>query len=197
MTERKVNPNDVVVYRKKNPCLSGSEIGRHFGITRQRTNQILKGKGVQTTSTKWGKGTTCPDCGKAKGYSSVTCNKCSRKRHQIPVACSLPGCDKVFMRNQSQVLYCIEKRGQEKFFCSKKHKGQYLGENYGFAKHPENMSRSGGTPKVDQENIIDLFKAGYKQIEISDLTGVKYPTVHYTLFKSELGKKENFPKVKG
>lgn len=196
MAERKVNPNLVVKYRKKNSCLSGAEIGRHFGITRQRTNQILKSKGVQTTSTKWRKSTTCPDCGKKKAYYSVACKSCSKKRHQVPVACALPGCGKVFMLNQSRVLYCIEKRGQEKFFCSNNHKGQYLGENYGFSKYPENMSRVGGKPKVDQGNIIALFKAGYKQIEISDLTGVKYPTVHYTLFKSELGKTENFPKVK-
>jgi uncharacterized C2H2 Zn-finger protein len=193
MSERKVNPNEVIKYREENPCLSGSEIGKHFRISRQRTNIILKEAGMQTTSTKWGKGTICPDCGNKKGRGSVTCRECYGNRHMVPIVCDQ--CGKVFTRSKSQVLYHTVKNHQ-KTFCSRKHLGQYVGANYGFTKHPENVSRSGSRPKVNQENIIDLFKAGYKQVEISDLTGIKYPTIHYTLFKSELGKKENFPKVR-
>ena len=194
MSERKVNPNEVIKYRKKNPCFSGTEIGRHFGISSQRTNIILKGAGVKTTSTKWGKSTICPVCKEKKAWGSSICGKCYKDAHNVPLICDQ--CGKIFIRQQSKVLTAV-KNGQTKVFCNNKHKGQYLGETHGFRIHPENRSKFGGnTPKVDQANIIDLFKAGYKQIEISDLTGDKYATVHYTLFKSELGKKENFPKVR-
>lgn len=195
MAERKVNPNEVIKYREKNPCVSGAAIGRHFGISSQRTNIILKSAGVKTTSTRWGKSAICPVCKEKKAWGSSICGKCYKDAHNVPLICDQ--CGKTFVRHQSQVLTAI-KNGQTKFFCNNKHKGQYLGENHGFSKHPENISKFGGrAPEVDQENIIDLYKSGYKQVEICALTGAKYPTVHYTLFGSELGKKENFKKVRG
>ena len=69
-------------------------------------------------------------------------------------------------------------------FCSHKCLGGFMGNNYGFKVHPENIEHHGRKRKWDYDEIYKLRDTtGWGAIKISRLLGIPYPTVYVILQK--------------
>lgn len=77
----------------------------------------------------------CADCGKPISLKNKTvyCQKCYTPHTYIELAC--PVCERLFKRRASEVIWYINKVGQEHFFCSGRCKGKWLGVHYGKGRH--------------------------------------------------------------
>ena len=79
----------------------------------------------------------CLNCGNQLSHNGLYCSdECLRQFTKIPVVCS--ECGQIFHRSQYKIKSGINKYNQKLFFCSKKCQGRYLGQEYGFKRHPEN-----------------------------------------------------------
>lgn len=129
---------EIILYRKKNPCLDMQAIADHFTklyskpISRERIRQILSRAGERTTSIKYRSGRTCSRCGKPKTPTSSYCRDCFYDLHRVTLICANPLCGTLFEKYQSYVLRGIRKHDQELFFCSKHCQGMWLAINYGW-----------------------------------------------------------------
>ena len=125
----------IVEYRKLHPCVNMNEIGRHFGLCRERIRQILVREGVRTTSTKRDR-CVCPSCGGRKQPKSKTCRACTSESFRATgskftaVACT--GCGELFLMNTSFLVYATSKRGYKHFFHNRACMSHWVGINYGF-----------------------------------------------------------------
>jgi len=127
----------IVDTRLRNPCATLEQIGRKYSVSSERIRQVLK---KNNTPTKAAKSTEykCNNCGKIfKGTIGTPRLFCSRKcwseYHHVTLICQY--CGQPFKRRISRSL-----KGQF-IFCSRECMGKYVGRNYGFVAHPENIRR--------------------------------------------------------
>jgi len=175
---QKCKPEDVINYRRKHKCFSGAKVGRKFGISRERTRQILKKAGVDTKASNWGdkRKVTCPECGGKKNEGSILCESCRTTRHRdayIDVACT--ECETLFKILASKVIRMINKYDQQAFLCSNPCKTAWVSRNYGF---PKGVYQGNHQPrKWDWEGVLGLYKT-HSATEVEKLSGVPASTVY-------------------
>lgn len=115
-------------FRQSNPCLSMAQVGRHFGVSRERVRQDCNRLGIDTVRPGL-KACICPECKGPKAHGSKLCENCYHEQHWVTLICYC-GCEQTFSRIQSDFLRSIRKN-QETFFKDRIHFGRWLGTNYG------------------------------------------------------------------
>jgi hypothetical protein len=182
----------VVELRKRNPCLSSSDIGRIVGVSRQWVNDLLRESGLPTTRPEyWKKERHCLVCDKRltsdqkKFCSQKHAGEYFREHSLVTLVCT--DCGNTFTRKISCILD-YDSRSQNRntpgksrtgLFCNKKCYGHWLGTHH----H--------STHKYDWEDILRMAKEGksYREICRKHTIPSRYlKTLLYRLRKSE---KEN------
>lgn len=120
----------------------------------------------------------CVKCGKliSSRDKSGLCPDCFRATKKIQVSCS--ECGKLSLRSAALVIWDINHRGQQFFFCDRHCLGRHAGKHYGFATHPENISTAGKIRKWDWDMVWQKhLKTGYGGPKLSRLLGIPQPTI--------------------
>lgn len=107
----------------------------------------------------------CADCGKPISLINKTgyCQKCLTSHKYIDVACST--CGGLFKRRASEVIWNINKKGQQYFFCNRRCKSKWLGKTYGFGRYPKNAGRRSKAPDFSPRFGLGLDFNGKKYME--------------------------------
>ena len=124
----------IAEFKKKNPCVTLAEIGKHYGISAERVRQIIKkatGKGCgQMTKPR----PLCLNCGlPCKQLTHIYCSrKCYNEARLVTMECYT--CGKLFTRRQSQVMRTATspEYKTKRYYCSKKCSGVQFGLEYGW-----------------------------------------------------------------
>lgn len=174
--------DEVVEYRKKNPCLTLQQVGDHFSRSRERIRQILFENGERTTNIRYGKTVViCPNCGGRKSRNGKFCQQCDRQNRKIPISC--PICGNIFMRSQADTLFRITRQNRQHFFCSEKCNGSYSGRHYGFGAHPGTINRK---QKWDYTKVYELRDAtNWGCQKLSQALGIPSSTIGVILKNRE------------
>lgn len=109
---------------------------------------------------------------------------CSRLCHynyvRVDVCCDQ--CSDLFRIRKRFLIHRLNKKSQQRFFCSQSCKGQYAGQHYGFRVHPENAGRL--KPKWDYKKIWHLRReTNWGAIKISRALGISEHTISVILKK--------------
>ena len=115
----------LIEYARTHPCTPRAQIAAHYGVSRQRVEQILGRAGVATKYRPQRVSFACMECGKvnsAPPYAAALhgkklpfCNRQCRYNYTHPqVACAW--CGKLFRRGQSQLKF---DRGYRSLHCSR------------------------------------------------------------------------------
>jgi transcriptional regulator with XRE-family HTH domain len=91
----------VIELRSANLSMTGSEIAKKVGISRQRVFQILQQEGLPTGHPIKKLQYQCPVCGNISPRK-FCCNECKKKWHQVPIVCTR--CGKLFLRKLTRVI---------------------------------------------------------------------------------------------
>lgn len=186
-------------------------IGNRVGVTRERVRQILK-KHYGTTkipgliyrdrlskllgcSADWLAGLEKQGglnpihIGKHYLYdrdeaekAMLAVQKERQKEYWITLVC--PECGKVFERERRYIIYRTRK-GQKHWFCSRQCLGKFVGRNYGFTAHPENVPKGAERQrKWDYEQVYKLREQmGWSSVRIGKTLGIPEGTVYMILRK--------------
>ena len=78
----------IIHLRKRKPLLTGSEIGRTIGVSRQYVSRILKEEGLHNIQPKYNK--ICEICGKRTPRGQMLCptGECRDKYYNIEIFCA-------------------------------------------------------------------------------------------------------------
>ena len=110
--------NKIVRLRKQQPLLTGSEIIRKIGISRQYVSKILKQEGLHNTQPTYkNKVVTCKVCGRStpKGQQLCPTGDCKDKYYNIGVTCSF--CKVSFVLKRGHIVQRYN-RGLKHIYCS-------------------------------------------------------------------------------
>lgn len=120
--------NTIIEIRDHMPSISGAEIGRYIGVSREYVRQVLKGAGRPTNALANKK--PCPQCGKPipKGNHKYCCQECRHNVTLVPVICD--SCGKLIWVSGKKKIRFEEKYGQKHHFCNNTCKGRYVGTHY-------------------------------------------------------------------
>ena len=124
----------IAEFKKKNPCVTLAEIGKHYGISAERVRQIIKkatGKGCgQMTKPR----PLCLNCGlPCKQLAHIYCSrKCYNEARLVTMECYT--CGKLFTRRQSQVIRAATnpRYTTKRYYCSTHCSGVQLGREHGW-----------------------------------------------------------------
>ena len=89
----------ILALRRQNPQLTGADIGRLVGVSRERVRQVLQEEQLVTR-----KSYKCTQCGKyfVEGYNYELCSsECRRAKYYSPIKCVT--CGTMFWRLKSVV----------------------------------------------------------------------------------------------
>lgn len=177
---------NIIRARRNNPCATLNEIGAKYGVTRERVRQVLSRAGKVTSA--YHQTYLCIQCGKDMGTEEkLFCNKqCRYDYGHIKIACSY--CGKFQEYSIKWLIWQIEhgRRSPDLFFCSQYCHGKWLGENHGFAIHPENMECS-HERKWDYSKVYELRdETSWGANRISQTLGIPIPTINTILRKRGL-----------
>lgn len=153
----------LALVRDKYPCYSLQKIGDEFGITRERTRQILKNESRPTASNSReinAKKKECPRCGKEKKKHSLYCRECFYFMHHVTLTCSW--CGILYEDYQSQVMHKINVHKQNNFFCGKKCSGAWAGKHFGF----QPKYTPGEAKQKRKEKNIKYIKSHKEEIKV-------------------------------
>ena len=135
-------------------------------------------------------GKICLHCSKPLRHTKNThfCSYiCQRAYTQIELICDW--CGKSFKRRATLVVKNLSKDGYQHIFCSRKCMGNYAGNHYGFAVHPENARAGGDHRKWDWIKVLALKEEnGWGGIRISRALGIPLGTVSRILRKGKIPK---------
>ena len=124
----------IIEIRKRNPCMSSTDIAKILHISRERVRQILSKEGLSTRSIRYKLVRTCPQCGDSKHPDRKLCSECREKNRldkYIQVSCT--NCGTLYSKSISRLI-TETNRGYQHFFCGTKCFGAWAGNTYGFAK---------------------------------------------------------------
>jgi len=151
--------------RRANICISGADIARRVGVTRQRAAQILKGENSRLIVAQY-----CMTCGtelvgKKKARHQQFCSrKCYIDHHNVSVVCS--GCGKVFQIMVGALIAKNRNRKVEGIYCSKRCWGRYFGTRYG-------SNRNAEVYQTRTVAIRWLRRLNFTAREITSITGLR------------------------
>ncbi len=124
----------IVAFKEAHPCITLAEIGRHYGLTRERVRQIIK----KETGISYGQITKprplCLNCGqscKKLGYTYCS-TACHNEARRVTLECYT--CGKLFTRRQSHVMRTATSPAYKtkRYYCSKHCSGVQLGREHGW-----------------------------------------------------------------
>lgn len=119
---------DVLELTIRNPYMTGVEVGRLVGISRERVRQLRNEMGLPTRAVA--RSSYCPHCGNPfpAWKQQMFCSRlCRRNSTLIPVPCE--ACGKINFYNRKRVT-CLQSKGkQQHFWCDYKCRGVSLGKN--------------------------------------------------------------------
>lgn len=195
----------------RNQGLTLQAIGNRIGVTRERVRQILE---EHYGTTKISGLIPRSQLGKLLGSSGTQLARLERQgvldpihigrrylydRDEVEQAALLiiqirqatwirficPECGKVFERERSCVTYRTTRKGQEHWFCSRQCLGKFVGRNYGFTAHPENVPKGAEhRRKWDYEQVYKLREQmGWSGVRIGKTLGIPKGTVYMILGK--------------
>lgn len=178
------------------------ELAVMFGLSRERIRQIrqelhleayIKAR-IDTQNIPH----LCKECGKLVSknpngsYNRYCSRECRfiRRRTTIELVCH--ECGKKFTLDKSQYNNTMKIRRLPYRFCSKKCFGKYMGNNYGFAAHPENarprkydydavakLTNDGFTPRQISERLSIPINRLYTLRSILKLSKIRHPSHKY------------------
>jgi len=126
---------DLVSFKKRNPCYNLSHIGDKFGLTKERVRQILSSEGIDTTLYNPKK--MCRQCGDRKEEGQrLYCKKCADDRKYISVRC--PQCHRLFRREAYYVIYY----NPDHMFCTRNCQSLFVKNSHHkrlFKHHPRSI----------------------------------------------------------
>jgi len=148
--------------RRIDPYLTGGQIARLVGRSREYVRKTLRKAGLRTTSISYGqvKGSLkCQNCGKQLAYGSkrLLCRSCYLKElrqvHAVRLTCAT--CGNVFSRRRSKVIG--NRTGL--FFCRVDCRNQSF----------DLLARAKQKKEVEQDRINQLLKAGINRETIKEV----------------------------
>ena len=98
----------------------------------------------------------------------------------VPVECAY--CGKLTYRRKNELLYRIDKRGYQRFFCNRVCFGRYAARHYGFIAHPENIPK-GRKASHNWKDVWAWRCLGVPVRKIAKEYGYKASTTHVSLTK--------------
>ncbi len=128
----------------------------------------------------------CKGCGtEIRGLRKYCSEKCRRsyydRLYKVELVCA--NCEKPFLRGGSAVRGRLapshsKRNRSNRYFCSRRCQGEYIGKNYGFAAHPENRTRNFVSKYVVyRTEIIERLANGEKLHKIAKDIGYKSDNV--------------------
>ena len=108
----------IVRLRKQKPLLTGSEIGRIIGVSRQYVSAILSQEGLHNKQPTYKKTiVSCKICGKAtpRGQQLCPIGECRDKYYKVDVTCTF--CKYPFKMKRGHVTQRY-RRGWKHIYCS-------------------------------------------------------------------------------
>lgn len=125
----------------------------------------------------------CKSCGAVTLPNWDFCSpECERQYRTLRVICD--NCGQLFPRRDKVVIQRLGKMGYQHQFCSKRCLGQYAGNHWGFAAHPENTGRR--NKKWDYSQIYTMKdEMGWGASRISRALGIPKGTVSVILSRRE------------
>ena len=147
--------------RLNNPCATLEELGKKLGVSRERVRQVLKeSKVVNVKAYHEKKLVYCLNCGTETDNQQFCSRDCWKKYKTIEVACSQ--CHGLFTIGQADLIARTKRHSISQIFCSYKCNGQWAGTNYGFAAHPENVTKN-----IEKRNATQANKTPEERSEIA------------------------------
>jgi hypothetical protein len=118
----------ILDFRKKNPCLPLRVIGDHYGISKQRIDQIIRRNNLKIEKPK----RYCAQCNSVlpSRLSKYCSRECLSDSRRIAVQCE--ECGKIFFRRTVEVVRRIGEKGYSHIHCSYKCHGTWAGRTVGF-----------------------------------------------------------------
>ena len=182
--------------RLAKPCATVRQIATKVGISRQRAYKILASEHlpIQRRKPQY----ICNNCGKTfateGGIPRLFCSiDCRTKYHLATVECD--SCKKLFKIIYGELVGRI-KKGREHLFCSEACRSRFIGQNFGFKAHPENIplgrypkGRSNGRNKWAQHipRIRELILQGYKLSRVVEEVGIPKTTLNWLRKNGRIG----------
>ena len=108
----------IIQLRKRKPLLTGSEIGRKIGVSRQYVSNILKEEGLHNKQPTYKKIVVlCKICEKATPRGQRVCptRECKDKYYNVDVTCTF--CQYPFKMKRGHIIQ-RHKRGLKHIYCS-------------------------------------------------------------------------------
>jgi len=137
---------DIITLRQNNPCMTLREIGSSVGVSREWARQVLAEKGMPTKALRVYTMYRCLNCGQEfrkiddRRTNKFCTKKCWQEYLRVPASCS--ECGKIFYVLQSDLLNRLQKRKDERLYCSKRCHGKVLGREHGIGMpgHPLSLT---------------------------------------------------------
>ena len=120
MTTKKLSSKGrkVLQYRRKNPNMRTSEIGKLVGLTRERVRQLLKEAGLSTRVASKPQ-RYCSICEKPVSGETITCRPCIQSEAWITVLCATCGGDKAVRKSTHRYRQKEESNYNNKYYCNR------------------------------------------------------------------------------
>ena len=148
---------NIIRMRRNYPDRTRREIGERFGVTRERTRQVLVAAGKPTKG--YHPRPLCLQCEKeVRGKVSMFCSReCFHNYTYTLIPCSRCG-EPSGEVNIKGLNWQIDHGNHTAnlFFCSKECQGKWLGETHGFIKYPENRKSENRPRKWDWSKVYEL-----------------------------------------
>lgn len=160
---------EVIRLRISYPCMSGAEIARRVGLSRERVRQLLSKSNLINSSVLYHTQTKhCLVCNKKLSFKNKSgyCLLHRVESNSVPVVCSY--CGKLTHRKKCEILREAN-HPLDKSFCNAHCRSKYLIENHIILKNPS----PGRKRKINYDLVWQKhLETGYGCLRLSRLFGV-------------------------
>lgn len=136
-----------------------SEMGKQFGVSRERVRQIAVEEGITNTRRVPNAAylrRVCVKCGAQMHVEGSVCLKCRK----IEIPCT--NCGKPVTRSAKHQAWLVNSKGTNyglytgRAFCNRVCLGQWTARSFGFSAHPENTKKNHPFPyRAEYEQLRD------------------------------------------